>query len=252
MLLDSRVFAMEPAGVVIVLVRPRRAANVAAACRAMKNMGLSELRLVSPPPDLGSAESRALAYGAWEVLDGATAFPALAAAVADATLVAGTSGKASDTWTPRLLARQARDRGGRVAVVFGPEASGLTSEELRLCHVTVRIPSDGAQPSLNLAQAVLVVAYELFVAGLESSAEAMPSAPAATAGELEAVLAALKSALVPLGYLNAQNPEPILGELRALLARAAPSRREIELLRGLARQLRWAASRVVPADAGDA
>lgn len=252
MLLDSRVFAMEPAGVVIVLVRPRRAANVAAACRAMKNMGLASLRLVSPPSDLGAADTRASAYGAWDVLDGAEAYSDLAAAVSDASLVVGTSGRVQGAWTPRDLARRAREKAGPLAVVFGPEASGLTTEELRLCHGTVRIPSDPAHPSLNLAQAVLVVAYELFVARFEGAGATPPPAAGVTAGELEGVLAALRTALVPLGYLNPQNPEPILGELRALLVRAAPTPRELDLLRGLARQLAWAASRVVPADAGDA
>jgi TrmH family RNA methyltransferase len=244
---------MEPAGVVIVLVRPSRAANVAAACRAMKNMGLSTLRLVAPPPALELAENRASAYGAWDVFDAAAAFPDLVGAVSDATLVVGTSGKEQPrTWTPRELARRSREGAGRLAVVFGPEASGLSGDELRLCHATVRIPSDAAQPSLNLAQAVLVVAYELFLARLEAQPPVPQGPPGASAGELEGALAELQRSLLGLGYLNPQNPEPILGELRALLVRAAPSVREVALLRGLARQLAWAASRVVAADAGDA
>lgn len=252
MLLDSRVFVMHPAGVVIVLVRPRRAANVAAACRAMKNMGLCELRLVDPDPDLALAEQRGAAYGAWDVLDAATRAPDLVSAVADATLVAGTSGKTASAWTPRALAREFRERGGRLAVVFGPEDSGLTRDELRLCHATVRIPSDDAQPSLNLAQAVLVVAYELFLERGLAAEPARDEERPASAGELEAALQELQHALVGLGYLNPQNPEAILGELRALLVRAAPRPREVALLRGLGRQLAWAAARVVGAPAGDA
>jgi TrmH family RNA methyltransferase len=253
MLLHSRAFVMPVPDVVIVLLRPRRAENVAAVCRAMKNMGLSALRLVGPPPELGSSEARGAAYGAWDVLDGAATPPDLVAAVSDATFVVGTSGKADGpVWSPRALAREAVARGGRLAVVFGPEASGLTNEELRLCHATLRIPSDPAQPSLNLAQAVLVVAYELFLARPYAPSGPPAASPVATAGELEAALGELQGALVPLGYLNPQNPEPILAELRALLVRAAPTSREVALLRGLARQLAWAAARTGAARGGNA
>ena len=240
--------------VVIVLVRPSRPANVAAACRAMKNMGLGTLRIVGPPAELYASENRALAYGAWDVLDGAATPASLRLAVEDATLVVGTSGKAgSMAWTPRELAREApaRARGGRIAVVFGPEASGLTNEELALCHATVRIPTDQSHPSLNLAQAVLIVAYELFVAP-PTLPSLPPAAELAKAGDLEATLADLQAALTDVGYLNPQNPAAILGELRALLVRAAPSPREIALLRGIARQLAWAGRRITGAGGPDA
>jgi len=237
---------------VIVLMRPARPANVAAACRAMKNMGLGTLRIVAPPDGLDATENRALAHGAWDVLDGATTPATLLAAVSDSTLVVGTSGKAGKAaWTPRELAGLAseRARGGRIAVVFGPEASGLTTEELALCHATVRIPSDESHPSLNLAQAVLIVAYELFVA-VPAAASQPPAGELAKVGDLETALAELQAALLTVGYLNPQNPSPILAELRALLVRAGPSPREIALLRGLARQLGWASRRRV-ADAAE-
>ncbi|HET7293736.1 MAG TPA: TrmH family RNA methyltransferase [Vicinamibacteria bacterium] len=227
--------------VAIVLVRPARAANVAAACRAMKNMGLGALRLVTPPAELGDPAARALAYGAFDVLEGAREFASLEAAVADATFVAATSGRTElEALTPRELGEGApvRTGGGRLAVVFGPERTGLTSDELRRCHATVRIPSDPGHPSLNLAQAVLIVAYELFLAGRTPARAEDPAR--ATAGELEDALLDLRRALLAVGYLPAANPEPILGELRGLLARAAPTPREVSLLRGVARQVAWA------------
>jgi TrmH family RNA methyltransferase len=238
---------MQLSDVVIVLVRPQRAANVAAACRAMKNMGLATLRLVAPAADPGSAEHRAAAYGAWDVLDGAAVVDDLKTAVRDVGLVIGTSGKAqARLWTPRSLALETAKRTGRLAVVFGPEASGLTNDELRLCQATVRIPTAPEQPSLNLAQAVLVVAYEIFVVlALEPvvGPGSRETARGVTAGEIENVLGELRTALLALGYLNRQNPEPILGEARDLLSRAAPTEREVVLLRGLARHLMWAAGR---------
>lgn len=232
----------------VVLVRPARAANVAAAARALKNMGLGTLVLVDPPPGLDTVEARNLAYGAWDVLDAARRAPALADAVAGCTLVAVTSGRAADgAVTPRAFAGRAAGMagGGRVAVVFGPEASGLTADELRAADLRVRVPTDDAHPSLNLAQAVLILAYELRLAHLAGGAAAGASAPPlASAGELEEAFGAIGRALVTLGYLNAQNPGPVLAELRALVARARPTAREAALLRGLGRQLAWAARSV--------
>ena len=125
-----------------------------------------------------------------------------------------------------------------MALVFGPEASGLTNQELRLCHETVTIPTAPEHPSLNLAQAVLLAAYELRLAGalpVEGAAQ-----PRAKAAELEAALDELEASLVAIGYLNPEAPGPILAELRRLLARAATTPREATLLRGMARQIGWA------------
>lgn len=238
---------MDPAAVDVVLVRPRNPANVAAACRALKNMGLRSLRLVGEDPGLGRPEARNLAYGAWDLLDSARFFSGLREAVAEATFVAGTSGREDPAaWSPRRLAAEggARAAGGRTALVFGPEASGLTAEELSWCHARVRIAADSGQPSLNLAQAVLILAYEIRLShegGAEASA---PAPPRASAGEFEAALRELEEGLVGIGYLNRENPGAVLAELRALLARAGPTPREASLLRGLARQIRWAAGRI--------
>jgi tRNA (cytidine32/uridine32-2'-O)-methyltransferase len=237
---------MNPGTVDVVLVRASRPANVAAACRAMKNMGLASLRLVEPPAGLDGPEARALAYGAWDVLDGSSAAATLRQAVAGATLVVGTTGRPlPQAWTPRQLAEEgtARAGAGRTALVFGPEASGLRNDELQLCHVNVHIPSDPAHPSLNLAQAVLVLAYEIRMSALAQGPR--PSATErATAAEIEAALDDLARALSAIGYLNPDNPGKILAELRALLARAAPTPRETSLLRGMARQILWAAGGV--------
>jgi TrmH family RNA methyltransferase len=239
---------MNPRSVDVVLVRPSRPGNVAAACRAMKNMGLGRLGLVEPPPDLASREARALAYGAWDVLDAARVSATLREAVAEATLVVGTSGRPlPSAWTPRQLAEEgpARAGPGRTALVFGPEASGLRNDELALCHVHVHIPADPAHPSLNLAQAVLVLAYEIRVSALAAAPPAAADArERATSAEIEAALDDLARALLAIGYLNPDNPGRILAELRGLLSRAGPTPRETSLLRGLARQILWAAGGV--------
>lgn len=234
---------MDLARVTIVLVRPSRPANVAAACRAMKNMGLRKLRIVDPPEGLDDWDTRAPAYKAWDVLDGAQPAATLSEAVADSTLVVGTTGRedVAETWTPRRLAREAAGRGGGegVAVVFGPESSGLTALELGLCHALVHVPTDPAQPSLNLAQAVLLLAYELRLA--VNAKEGTPNGEArASAGALEDALQELRGALLDIGYLDPLNPDHILPELRRLAARAGLTPREVTVLRGLARQMSWA------------
>lgn len=230
----------------IVLVRPRRAGNVAAACRALKNMGLGALWLVEPPAGLDGREARALAYGAWDVLDGARRGASLLEAVSGSTLVVGTSGRdVEGAWSPRRLAVAggARAGAGRASVVFGPEASGLTGSELALCHERVHVPTDPKHPSLNLAQAVLIVAYELRLAALGESGATPSRADSeerASAGELEEMVQELREALLEVGYLDPASPDRILAELRRLFARALPTPREVLLLRGLARQVRWA------------
>jgi len=235
---------LELSRVEIVLVRPSRPANVAAACRALKNMGLRALCLVDPPPGLEEEEARSLAYGAWDVLDGARRAETLLDAVSASVTVVGTTGRdVAGAWTPRRLAAEAEALagGGTLSLVFGPEASGLTGSELDRCHVLVHVPTDPAHPSLNLAQAVLLLAYEMRLAALARAPE-RPAAPAsrARAGEIEQALAELRGALLEIGYLDPANPDRILAELRRLVARGGPSPREVVLLRGLARQIAWA------------
>jgi TrmH family RNA methyltransferase len=234
----------------IVLVRPVRAANVAAACRALKNMGLQAVSLVGRAPELDEPAARALAYGAWDVLDGVRRYASLREAVAGCTLVAGTSGRPhEDAWTPRRLAEEGPGRpgSGALAVVFGPEAEGLHNDELDLCHVRVHIPSDPAHHSLNLAQAVLLVAYELRLAALAAIHVApAEERPRASSGEVEATLDDLRAALLAIGYLNPANPEAILAEMRTLVTRAGLTSREATLLRGMARQILWAARGLAP------
>lgn len=237
---------MSAGSVSFVLVRPARAQNIASAARALANMGFSQLTLVHPPDDLDEEGSRSAAYGAWDVLERARRVDSLAAAVGGATWVVATSGKPSPdaVLTPHELgAAAARRLGGgteRLAVVFGPERTGLRNDELALCHDAVRIPASAVQPSLNLAQAVLVMAYEL------SQALAAPAAAAAvtdrpTTADMEAVLSQWRTALERVGYLREDSPGRLLAELRRLLARSAATPRELNLLRGIARQITWAA-----------
>jgi TrmH family RNA methyltransferase len=241
----------------VVLLRPTRAANVALACRALKSMGLRGLVLVEPVPEL--KEVQRLAHGATDLLEGARRAASLAEAVRESVLVVGTSGRVEEgeVLTPRELGEAIARRapGGRTSIVFGPEASGLTRRELQICHLTLRVPTHEDQPSLNLAQAVLVVAYELRLAALPPSGDQSPGRRVgtrpggedearATAGQLEEAVGEFGSAAVGIGYLNPQDPGHLLAEWRRLFARAGPTRRELTLLRGLARQMSFAAAEI--------
>ena len=236
--------------VTVVLVRPVRAENVGAACRALKNMGFASLRLVEPAPDCGAPATRNAAYGAWDVIDGARRFGSLRDAIADVHFVVATSGRVRpdrslDVRSLGALVGERARCGQRTALVFGSEASGLPDSELDQCHVTIHVPTDASQPSLNLAQAVLLSCWEIRRSTLDS-----PATPelAGTSGEtscaptggMEACLDDVRSSLLSVGYLNQQNPDLILAEIRRLLARSRPTPRELSLLRGIARQVRWA------------
>jgi TrmH family RNA methyltransferase len=228
----------------VVLVRPREEGNVGAAARAMVNMGLRDLVLVEPAPALGGVAA-AFAVGGREVLAGARRFPALAAALAPFQRVVGTtSARDRDLPRPPLAPRALPELlagdppGTRTALVFGPETSGLTVDELALCSVQVRIPAAVAHPTLNLAQAVLIVAYELHLAsgGAESEAPLGAEELAASA-DLAALNEHLRRVLARVGFARDSSFAGVGRDVAQLLARAAPTRREVAILRGVCRRI---------------
>jgi TrmH family RNA methyltransferase len=232
----------------VVLVEPQRPANVGAAARAMKNFGLHDLRLVGArhclPGGDGHREARALAWNAADVLEGAAPFATLEEAVADLHFVAATTGRedvSGEVMTPRAFAAEIASlpAGSRAGLVFGREDHGLTNRELSCCRARVHIQTMGDQPSLNLAQAVVVMAYEMALAAPASHAPVEAPEPARE-GDIERLFTAARDLGLRSGFLNARAPEHVLSELRSLLARARPTSREIELLQGLVAQLRWA------------
>ena len=223
----------------IVLVAPSHPGNIGAAARAMKTMGLSRLLLVNPRryPD-PQAEWRAAQ--ATDVLDRCRVCASLDEAIADCHWVVGASARPRRIPWPvadvRAAARKllAEAAAGQVAVLFGREADGLSNEELQRCNAHLRIPASPDYPSLNLAMAVQVVAYELFAAEAPP-AESEWDRPPATAAEVEAMLAHLERLLVAAEFLDPDNPGQTLTRLRRLAARAGLT--EVGMLRGIATQL---------------
>jgi len=225
----------------VVLVRPQEEGNVGAAARAMANTGVSSLLLVEPAAPLG-ATARAFAVGAGAILDGARRLPDLASALAPfRRVVATTSGRDRAISVPVATARElpallaADPPGTPTALVFGPERSGLTAEELALASALVRIPCAAAQPTLNLAQAVLLVTYELWIAGGAGNT-AGRSEPPATREELAGLLAQIRELAGRTGFARDDTYAGVERDLGALLARAAPSSRELRILRGMVRR----------------
>jgi TrmH family RNA methyltransferase len=231
----------------VVLVRPREEGNIGSVCRAMANMGLSDLVLVEPVAVIGGL-GRAMATHAEHVLDGARRAASLAEALGPyARRVGTTSARDRIGEQPRITARDlpallAGDPAGTpTALVFGSEVGGLTTDELAFCHPLVTIPTDPVQPTLNLAQAVLLVSYELFLDRLargEASAAAggEPGREPATGERTEALWEQGIELLRRVGFARDDSFEHAARDLRRLLTRAAPSEREVVLLRGVLRR----------------
>ncbi len=232
-------------GPAIVLVEPREAGNIGAVARAMANAGLSRLVLVRPAPFL-VPEAFRMALAARPILEGAAVLEDLGEALAGFSLVAGTTRRGGagrrGRISPRELAAELRGAAedGEAAVLFGREESGLTNEELKFCQRLVTIPSSDGFPSLNLAQAVMVVAYEIFAAGAAGEgAAAGPRQRRATTAELEGLYAQMEEVLLEIGYLQPSNPAHMMRVFRRLFGRAGLDAREVRALRGVFRQVAW-------------
>lgn len=223
----------------VVLVAPSHAGNIGAAARAMKTMGLNDLHLVRPGV-FSRADACARAAGAADVLHGAQAVDSLMDAVTDCTRVLGASARPRTVSVPQLSARQggqwaaAIPPGERTALVFGRERSGLTNTELDLCHRLVQIPANSHYPSLNLAAAVQVLAYECrMAAGGTVAPSRQDTKPAADSADLEGFYEHFQRVLIRTGFLDPQAPRQLMRRLRRLFARARPDLHEIKLLRGI-------------------
>lgn len=225
----------------IVLVGTQHPGNIGSSARALKTMGLRRLALVAPER-FPHAEAEAMAAGAGDVLAAAERYPTLAEAAADCRLVLGCTARdrrvSLEPLAPREAARRAVETaraGGAVAIVFGPERTGLSNEDLHLCHAAVHIPADPAYSSLNLAAAVQVLTYELRLASLaadgagSAGAERVPASHA----EMEGYFAQLAQTLDDIDFHKGRAPESAMRKLRRLYLRAGLDAKEVRLLRGI-------------------
>jgi tRNA/rRNA methyltransferase len=217
------------------LVRPQAPANVGAVARIIRNTGLASLVLVDPG-DLRSVECWRTAWGAHDVLEQARTERTLSDALSGSVYTVALSGRRGPTTLDvRDMAQEVArlEEHDEVSLVFGPESSGLTRDELVLCGRCATIPSDPSQPSLNLSHAVMVAGYEIFRAG-KSPAKGDRRA---THGEKQKMLALLREGLCALGALPLANPEGYFREWAALFQRADLSPSDVRLLEHMARKM---------------
>ncbi len=247
---------MEPASnsarrIRIVLVGTQHPGNLGSAARAMRTMGLARMVLVAPEKE-PDRDTMAMAAGAEALVLEAPVHATLAEAVADCSLVLGCTARSRRIALEELAPREASARlvaaaagGGEVALVFGRERTGLTNEELQLCHAAVHIPADPEFSSLNLAAAVQVLAYAVRETLLDSGPgehdgrgeagddDADPRDQPAAHAELEGFFAQLDDTLEAIDFHKGRAPESALRKLRRIFLRADLSTRDVRLLRGV-------------------
>lgn len=239
----------------VVLVGTQVAGNIGATARAMHNFGLTELVLVAPEADPLSEEARKRSTQGEFILHRARIVETLDEAVADCTLVAGTSARVGGPFrrqsvgTPDEVMPRLFEVGGPAALVFGREPSGLTNAEVTRCHWLIHIPTDPGYPALNLGQAVAVCLYELHRAWLRRAVPPPDRTAVAPVADQDRMFAVLRSALEDVHFLYGTNADSLMHALRHLVGRAGPTPMEVDLLFGLARQLRWYAAKHPPGSA---
>lgn len=234
-----------PEEVTVVLVRPARQGNIGAAARAMKTMGFTRLTLVAPEAEIGT-EARALAHQSGDVLDAARIVGTLREAVADHDVVIGTTARrGADRMTPIRLRRLVGEvlpkyLPARVAVVFGSEEAGLSNEELDHCQFGAEIPTGRLFHSLNLAQAVMVVCYELHESlGRDVDPEAPPPSDEPRLRRMRDLFGGLESFLTDVGYPSTSSVERAMADARRALGAAHFTDRDVKTILGFFRHVRY-------------
>jgi len=229
---------------VVVLVAPQLGENIGMVARAMLNCGLTDLRLVRPRDGWPSEKARETAAGAHQVIDGARVFETTRAAVADLTRVYATTARPREmvtrVLTPRAAAGEIRAEAasgaGASGVLFGGERSGLDNEDVSLADTIITAPLNPGFTSLNLAQAVLMLAYEWWIAGDETPGERLETnlSEVATKESLDNFVIRLEEQLDEGGFFRSAPMKPtVMRNIRALFQRARPTEQEISTLHGV-------------------
>lgn len=224
----------------IVLLNTTHPGNIGATARAMKVMGLARLHLVGPKI-YPSAEATAMASGADDLLQRAVIHDSLDSALEGCGLVLGTSARLRSLSMPQMDMRSAAKsvladhRSQDVAILFGQERAGLTNEEIQRCHQLVHIDTNPDYGSLNLAQAVQVMAYELRMAAIGGANAVLPPADwePVDAAQMEMFYTHLEQTLLDIGFMNPAQPKRLMARMRRLFNRARPDQNEINILRGV-------------------
>ena len=235
-----------------VLVETSHPGNVGSAARALKTMGFSDLRLINPKIKgvATNADAIALASGAVDILEHSSESSSLASAVEGCSLVLGLTSRdrefgppALDWLSAKALIADTAFSGGQVALLFGPERTGLDNDHLALCTHRVWLDANPDYPSLNLAQAIMVCAYALRetltlnLGGRNALASREEMAEFADPAAVAAMVEHWREGLEAIGYLDPSNPKKLMPRIQALFARSRLHKEEIDLLRGIAKQM---------------
>lgn len=228
--------------VAIVLYRPRFPENIGAAARSMRNMGIEQLVVVDPENCDLTRICKMATHAALDVVEQMMVFDRLDMALAEYNYVVGTTarlgGQRKVMSTPTTLAEKlvSISDQNRIAIVFGPEDRGLSNADIRLCHVLVNIPT-AEFSSLNLAQAVMILCYELFRYRTKKPTDFVPRL--ANRYELDAMYAQLREILVRISFINPDNPDYFMNNFRHFFSRLPLQAKEVQIIRGLCRQINW-------------
>jgi TrmH family RNA methyltransferase len=234
-------FGVNLSSISIVLVRPKFHENIGSVARVMKNMGLSRLIVVNGCSPLHMNAYR-LASGAEDILERAEEFSTLREAISEMGCVVGTTSRSGRERSPLLTPKALIEKliplslKNSIGLVFGSEKEGLTNEELSLCHLYVRIPSSESFPSLNLAQAVMVLSYELFQSSMVIQKHPVQLAKAE---QLERMFEHMERTLSDIEFLDSKNPKRIMRVLKRLLGRSELEEREVQILQGMWSKIDW-------------
>jgi tRNA/rRNA methyltransferase len=230
----------------IVLQRPRYPENIGSAARAMCNMGIRHLSVVSPEDYDLERVNKLATHVSRDIVDGIEVYDGLPEALHAFNYVVGTTARLGKQrqviHAPEKLAHLLGDlaHSNRVAILFGPEDRGLSNEDLRLCHALVNIPTADFS-SLNLAQAVMVICYALRSAVFEEKAAFTPKL--ASRRQLDGMYDQLRDILVRISYINPENPDYFMNNLRHFFTRMQLRAREVSIIRGICRQINWYAGK---------
>jgi TrmH family RNA methyltransferase len=237
----------EKPNVSFILVRPESLGNIGSIARILKNFGFSDLRLVGAPRTYKDAEARKMAVGAFDVLKASSIFTNLPEAINNLHCVIGTTSghqrnQPAQSLVEALESAPLSGPSANIGIIFGDERNGLRAEELDLCNIVATIPSDREFPSLNLAQAACVVAYELsrLLVGISTepqSVQLIDRLDLPSVGETDELFLQLATLLETVQFSRAYNKKQVLLELRHFYQRASPSKRESDLLRGILHKL---------------
>jgi TrmH family RNA methyltransferase len=226
----------------VVLVETLQPGNLGSAARAMKNMGLKRLKLVNPCKS-SDGECQKLAVGAFDLVENAQVFTSLEEALSEESIVVGTTsvrGRSQKVrlYTPREISPIIWDYAvsQKVSVVFGPERRGLSEKELALCQYLVSIPASLDFPTLNLAQAVLILAYEI---AIFQPMDLHPRLQLATESVRKEMFQHMEEVLIQIGFLSRSSPGHIMRSIRRFLSQAELTERDVRIVRGMMSQMEW-------------